>query len=120
MTPVRAVLTSQLRGRARSHAYARALRGLGLRHHDDLVDAAAVHVALQPLGRLDGLRAERRDPVVAGDRHRLAVLEHRGGRSDLADRVHEATDYLERGLTAAEDEGGGVESADGAHDALGR
>ena len=42
------------------------------------------------------------------------------GRADLADRVDEPADHLERGLAAAEDEGDRVERPDGAHDALGR
>ena len=58
--------------------------------------------------------------MVAGDRHGLAVLEDRSGGADLADRVDEPADHVERGLAAAEHEGDGVERADGAHDALGR
>ena len=45
--------------------------------------------------------------MVAGDRHRLAVLEHRSGGADLADRVDEPADHVERGVAAAEDEGDG-------------
>ena len=58
--------------------------------------------------------------MVAGDRHGLAVLEHRRRRADLADRVDEPADHLEGGLAAAEHEGDRVERADGADDALRR
>ena len=58
--------------------------------------------------------------MVAGDGHRLAVLEHRGGRADLANRVDQTAQHLERGLAAAEDERGRVDGAHGAGDALGR
>ena len=118
----RATWPSAVRAQQRGcnrHA-AGACGGLGLRHDHDLLDAAAVDVALEPLGGLDGRRAERRDSVVAGHRHRLAVLEHRRRRADLADRVDEPADHVERGLAAAEHEGGRVERADGAHDALRR
>ena len=48
--------------------------------------------------------------MVARDRHRLAVLEHRRRRADLAHRVDQPADHLERGLAAAEDEGGRVDA----------
>ena len=85
-----------------------------------LLQAAGVHVLLEPLGRLGGHRAQRRDGVVARDRHRLAVLEHGRRRADLANGVDQPAQHLERGLAAAEDERGRVDRPHGAGDALGR
>ena len=58
--------------------------------------------------------------MLAGDGHRLAVLEHRAGGAHLAHRVDEPADHLEGGLAAAEHERGGIEGPDRADDALRR
>ena len=58
--------------------------------------------------------------MLAGHRHRLAILEHGARRADLAHGVDKTADHLEGGLAAAEHERGRIDRADGAHDALRR
>src|SRR5215211_1664589 len=95
------------------------LLGLRLRHHDDLLDAAAVDIALEPVDRVARRGPERGDGVLAGHGHRLPILEDRRRGADLAHGVDQAADDLEGCLTAAEHEGGRVESPHRADDPLG-